>query len=170
MLSLILRGIGFGFGAAVMPGPLQSYLISTSLSQGWRRAIYVVLGPLLADAPIILVMTFLLSQVPDEILDVIQIFGGVFVLWLAWGTWQSIRSNALEFSDEGETTNTSTRRILIQAATLTLLSPGPYIFWGSVTGPILREGLEQSLLHAAAFMMGFYVTFLGLWVMPWSLS
>jgi hypothetical protein len=37
------------------------------------------------------------------------------------------------------------------------LSPGPYIFWSLVTGPILLRGWRVSPLHGVGFMLGFYV-------------
>ena len=37
MWLYLLQGIGFGFAAASQPGPFQTYLISQSISQGWRR-------------------------------------------------------------------------------------------------------------------------------------
>jgi len=47
------------------------------------------------------------------------------------------------------------------------LSPGPYIFWGTITGPILRDALNQSVAHGGVFLASFYITFLtilALWV------
>jgi threonine/homoserine/homoserine lactone efflux protein len=36
MLLYLLQGITYGFAAAVQPGPLQTYLISQTLRNGWR--------------------------------------------------------------------------------------------------------------------------------------
>ena len=40
-----------------------------------------------------------------------------------------------------------------------LLSPGPYLFWGTVNGPILINALHESVWHGAAFLLSFYGTF-----------
>jgi threonine/homoserine/homoserine lactone efflux protein len=45
---------------------------------------------------------------------------------------------------------------------MNLLSPGPYLFWATVNGPLLRDGLEQSIGHGAAFLIAFYGVFLGM--------
>ena len=38
------------------------------------------------------------------------------------------------------------------------LSPGPYIFWTLVTGPILLKGWRETPAHGVGFLFGFYVT------------
>ncbi|MBK7005984.1 MAG: hypothetical protein IPH37_13340 [Burkholderiales bacterium] len=38
------------------------------------------------------------------------------------------------------------------------LSPGPYIFWTLVTGPILVAGWRESPLYGIGFLGGFYLT------------
>lgn len=160
MIALITQGIGFGFAAASTPGPLQTLLISTTLGKGWQRGLVVVLSPLVTDAPIILVMAFLLGQLPDAILRGINIAGGLFVLWLAWGTWKALRSGT-HLGNDASATDISRRRTLMQAAGINMLSPGPYIFWGTVTGPLLMDALNESVVWAVAFLGSFYGAFLG---------
>ncbi len=159
MIVLIAQGIGFGLNAGVLPGPLQSFLISTTLSQGWRRGLMVVISPALVDAPIIILMTVFLNQLPPGVISLIQIIGGLFVLWLAWGTWRSLQAGTLVLTDENAAPQ-GKRRVLGQAMTINYLSPGPYIFWGTITGPLLVEALAQSVWVAAAFLLAFYGTFL----------
>ena len=38
------------------------------------------------------------------------------------------------------------------------LSPGPYIFWSLVTGPILIRGWRETPVNGIGFLLGFYVT------------
>jgi threonine/homoserine/homoserine lactone efflux protein len=45
---------------------------------------------------------------------------------------------------------------------LNFLNPAPYIFWGTVLGPMLLEAVAESAGHVAAFFLGFYGTFVGL--------
>ena len=165
MLSLISQGLGFGFIAGTSPGPMQSYLISTTLTNGWRRGILVVLSPLITDIPIILVMTFWLQKLPGDVLRVIQFAGGCFVLWLAWGMLRQWRAGTLVIRADMdapiiETERHAGRRTLQQAVMMNFLSPGPYIFWGTMTGPLLIQGLESSIWHALGFLLAFYGTFL----------
>jgi threonine/homoserine/homoserine lactone efflux protein len=159
MITLILQGAGFGFAAGTTPGPLTSYLITTTLSYGWRRGLMVILSPLLSDIPIIVLMVFVLGALSDSALRVLQVAGGCYVLWLAWRTWKS--SEAIR-NDDALDIPISGRKMLMQAAGINFLSPGPYIFWGIITGPTLRTALNQSVWQGVAFVGAFYAAFLGL--------
>jgi threonine/homoserine/homoserine lactone efflux protein len=161
MLELMVRGTSIGFSAGMTPGPLQAYLLSTTLNLGWKRSLPIVLSPLITDIPIIFVCVFLLGALPPLFITAIQLIGGLFVLWLAWGSYQSWRQGATIQASEDENAK-STTNPLPRAMMMNLLSPGPYIFWTLINGPLLIQALDNSLLHAAAFMVSFYGTFLAL--------
>jgi threonine/homoserine/homoserine lactone efflux protein len=161
MLELMVRGTSIGFSAGMTPGPLQAYLLSTTLNLGWKRSLPIVLSPLITDIPIIFVCVFLLGALPPLFITAIQLVGGLFVLWLAWGSYQSWRKGATLAADDDESAKPATNP-LPRAMMMNLLSPGPYIFWTLINGPLLIQALNNSLLHAAAFMFSFYGTFLAL--------
>jgi threonine/homoserine/homoserine lactone efflux protein len=164
MIGYLASGLSFGISAALMPGPLQTYLIQITLTRGWRVSLPLILVPILSDAPIILLTMLVLSQVPPEFVRVIQIVGGVFVLWLAYSTWKTIRNNPNAFSTTGENStfnvNDSSGRILLKMMGINLLSPGPYIFWSTVNGPMLTQALRESVLAGAALLIAFYGAFM----------
>jgi len=162
VIGLIAQAVGYGVAAGTSPGPLQSYLISTTLSQGWRRGMFVVLSPLIPDIPIIIVMTFLLQQLPEWLQRSLQFGGGCFVLWLAWGMLSEWQTGKQVIGDTSKLPEHGGRRTLGQAMVMNFLSPGPYIFWGTVTGPLLVESLEYSTWHGLAFLVAFYGTFLSI--------
>lgn len=163
MLSIIVLGMGYGFAAAVQPGPFQTYLISQSLRQGWRRTLPASLAPLLSDGPIILLPIILLpiillailvlSQLPAMWEHALHIAGGLYVLYLAWGAFKAWREqgmpdakDAMVRADHG----------LVKAALTNVLGPGPYLFWGMVTGPILLQGWREAPIRGVGFLLGFY--------------
>ena len=47
---------------------------------------------------------------------------------------------------------------MLKAALINMLSPGPYIFWTLVTGPILLAGWRETPLYGMGFLSGFYLT------------
>jgi threonine/homoserine/homoserine lactone efflux protein len=152
MWFYVLQGIGYGFAAAAQPGPFQTYLISQSLSKGWKRTLPAMLAPFVSDGPIITLCLLLLSQVPDWFQQFLYIAGGLFILFLAYGaykTWQ-------KFDVHAPIAESASRQSILQAATVNALSPGPYIFWSLVTGPILMRGWRESPIHGVGFMLGFY--------------
>ena len=159
----VLPAIGFGFAAGTALGPFTMYIISTTLTYGWRRGILVIFSPLLVDIPIIITMTFILGQLPDWGVRLIQIAGGAYTLWLAWATWKSLQKG-VNFDTQVDVP-TTTSDLMLRGFLMNALSPGPYIFWGTITGPLLRQALDLSLAHAASLMLAFYITFLSLLAM-----
>lgn len=166
LLFLIGRGIVLGFSAASVPGPLQAYVINTSLKSGWQQTLYIIVAPLVVDIPIIVAVLLALDALEDvvpQIINVIRIIGGFFVLYLAWGALQDFRHDRILTESPEELTSTSMNGFSVfgRAMLLNLLSPGPYLFWTTVSGPLLKQALETSIGHGAAFLIAFYSTFLG---------
>ena len=154
MWLYIAQGIVYGFAAAVQPGPYQTYLISQTLLKGWRRTLLAAFAPLVSDGPIITLCLLVLSQVPPWLQRFLYIAGGLFVLYLASGAYKSWKN----FDSHLPSTESKTRQNLLQAALMNVLSPGPYIFWSLITGPILIRGWRETPLHGLSFMLGFYIT------------
>jgi len=154
MLLYLLQGLALGFSAAASPGPLQAFLIHRALHSGWRRAAPVAFAPLLSDPPIILLIVFLLDQIPDWALRGLGLVGGFFIFYLVWGMWRDWR-RVPSPEPEGQTVNSLRKAIFIN-----LLSPGPYLFWTLICGPLLLEAGRRSIGHAAAFLAGFYGLFI----------
>lgn len=162
-IFLIGRGVSLGFAAAALPGPLQAYLLNTALTQGWRRSLFVVVSPLIVDIPIILAVLLALNTmeaVMPNIADIMQVVGGVFVLYLAWGALQDYRNNVSLTDPEAPATQQTARGTFTRALILNAVSPGPYLFWTTVNGPLLQQALERSAGHGVVFLLAFYVTFL----------
>lgn len=157
MLIYLLQGFGYGFAAAVQPGPFQTYVISQALNLGWRRALPAALAPLVSDGPIIALVLLVLSQVPDWLLRFLYIASGLFILYLARNAylgWRDFQSVAWENAPSG-------RGSLWRAAMMNVVSPGPYIYWSLVTGPILLAGWRQATSHGIGFLVGFYLAMVG---------
>jgi len=163
--AFILPGITLGLSAGVLPGALQAYLINTTLLYGWRRGLWVILSPLIVDGPLIIIVVFILGQLPDVALQVIRFLGGLLLLWIAWSAYQQYRAGVTLGGDVDESKRKeipSPLSVLGKSCLMNLLSPGPYLFWTTVNGPLLIDALELSFLHAVAFMLAFYVTFLSM--------
>src|ERR1043165_317782 len=154
MWFYILQGIGYGFAAAVQPGPFQTYLISQTLLKGWRRTLPASLAPLLSDGPIILLCLLVLTQVPLWLERFLHLAGGAFVLYLAYGAYQSWK----KFDVNALSTETEPPRSVLKAALINTLNPNPYIFWSLVSGPILLSGWHETPLYGLGFVASFYAT------------
>lgn len=153
MWIFLLQGVGFGLAAASQPGPLQTYLITQSVTRGWKRALPTALAPLVSDGPIILLCVLVLSQVPNWMQRFLYIVGGLFVLYLAYGSYKAWR----EFHEFQAQPETPAHQGILKAAITNALSPGAYIFWTLVTGPILVRGWREAPINGIGFLLGFYV-------------
>src|SRR5262245_46443738 len=147
MWLYILQGIGYGFAAGVQPGPLQTYIISQTLIKGWRRVLPAALAPLISDGPIIAICLLVLSQVPLWLQRFLYIAGGIFVLYLAYGAYQTWKN----FDPNIPSTESGAQQSILKAAFVNILSPSPYIFWTLVTGPILLEGWRRTPVYGLGF-------------------
>ncbi|HEY5156400.1 MAG TPA: LysE family transporter [Anaerolineales bacterium] len=144
----------YAFAAAVQPGPFQTYLISQTLTNGWRHTIPAAFAPLLSDGPIIALVLLVLSRMPGWLVQVLQCAGGVFLLYLAVGAFKTWRDFNVEKTNKVQ----SSRQTVLKAAMVNLLNPAPYIGWSLVMGPLLLKGWREAPAYGIALMIGFYTT------------
>lgn len=154
MLSYLLQGIGYGFAAAAQPGPFQTYLISHTLTKGWKQSLLIAFAPLVSDGPIIVLVLLVLSQVPLWMQRFLYIAGGLFILYLAYGAYTSWKN----FDSNIAPSTSGAQQSILKGALMIVISPGPYVYWSLVTGPILLKGWRETPLHGLGFLIGFYVT------------
>ena len=157
MLAYILSGLSYGFTAVVSPGPLQAFFLSQTLKNGRLKTLPAALAPLISDGPIIVLVLFILSQVPEGALRVIRIVGGLFILYLAWGAYRHFRAG----DETAEAEEPQASGSLMKAVVTNLLSPVPYIFWSTVLGPLLLSGWQESPATGIVFMLAFYGMLVG---------
>jgi len=157
MIAYFIQGLLLGLPAAASPGPLQAFFLSETMRVGWRRTLPTALAPLISDLPIILLVLLILTRTPDWLLRFIRIGGGLFLLYLAASYIVSFRRG----SQDESTPEQPIRSSVFKAALTNLLNPNPYIFWGIVAGPILLSALRQSASLGLSFILGFYGTLIG---------
>ena len=141
MFFYLLQGLTLGFSAGVSPGPLQAYFLSQTLKMGWKRTLPAAFAPLISDGPIILLVLWVLTQTPPWLLRGLQIAGGGFILYLAWGAFQTFRRPLTSTPDPAQSAaKMGNGQTLRQATVMNLLNPNPYMFWSTTLGPIVITG------------------------------
>ena len=151
MSTYLILGMAYAFAAAVQPGPLQTYLISQTLSHGWRRTLPAAFSPLISDGPVIVLVLLVLSRVPAWLAQGLRLAGGVFVLYLAWGAARAWRGYGTQKMAPAPSS-------LLRAALVNVLNPNPYISWSLVLGPLLLKGWREAPANGVALLVGFYGT------------
>ena len=150
MREAIFLGGGFALAAALQPGPLRAFLLASVAQRGWKRTLPAAFSPLLSGGPIALLVLFVLNRLPATLDLVLQAAGGVFLLYLAWANYRQWRGQTPTNADSG---GGAAPRTLVQAATVNILNPNPYLGWSLVLGPAVRYGgsraRSSATIHAA---------------------
>jgi threonine/homoserine/homoserine lactone efflux protein len=154
MLSYLIFGITYAFAAAVQPGPFLTYLISQTLSKGWRHTLPACFAPLLSDGPIIVLVLFLLSQIPLWLVRFLHFGGALFLFYLAVGSYKSWKN----FNADILTNVKTGKQTLLKATFVNILNPAPYLGWSLVMGPLFLKGYHESPINGIALLVSFYVT------------
>lgn len=172
IVPYLSQGLGLGFLAGVTIGPFLGYIINIVLTRGWRRSVALASIPPVVDTPIIIGMVFILGTLPEFVLDIMSIVGGSFLLWLGWVTWKDNRqARDLKTRDISETgrfkvdglIGTSLGTIYLRGMLVNVLNPAPYLFWSTVSGPILLDGMRDGgIAYVMAFLIAYYTVFIAL--------
>jgi len=158
MLALITQGASFGLVAGVLPGPFQAYIINCTLMLGWRKSLKIAFAPVIADIPIIIICAFLLRQIPPEAVRILQIVGGLYSMLIAYSAYRDLRAGTRIAANTSEAVQ---ERSLRQALLMIWLGPNPWLFWSTMLGPLLVQGMRDSPFTAIAFLLSFYGLFIG---------
>jgi threonine/homoserine/homoserine lactone efflux protein len=90
-------------------------------------------------------------------LQAVQIGGGLLLIYFAWRAANAYRS----FSEDAFLDPRPKSQNLGEAALVNALSPGPWIFWSLIAGPILLEAGEQRTSLGILFLLSFYSMLVG---------
>ena len=157
MLAYLIQGLILGATAAMQPGPLQAYLLSLTTRYGWQRALPATFAPLISDGPILILVFLVLTSMPPLVLHALQVAGGLFLIYLAYGAFKNFRTaTSMEPGDEDPEGH-----IVLKAALINFLSPNPYIFWATIAGPIFISGWQEAPRFGIGFLVAFYVAIIG---------
>ena len=146
----IVQGISLGLAVAIAPGPLQAYLLGQAVRYGPRHTLPLILAPVISDVPIIALVLFTLAFLPDWALRSLQIGGGIVLLYLAWESYTHLRRPPVGNPDSRQAGQSFIKAVLMNG-----LSPGPYIFWFTIAGPIFRTGYGINPWLGWAYLTGF---------------
>jgi threonine/homoserine/homoserine lactone efflux protein len=156
LISHILKAAAIGFSAGVTPGPLQAAFLSFTIKGGWKKALPAAFAPLVTDGPVALLVLLVLNNLPESFLQILQIGGGLFLLYLAWDALQAYR----HYQTIQEAPTTTGLGVLLKATLMNLLAPGPWLFWSLINGPNLLRVWAISPWWGAAYLVSFYGVFI----------
>ena len=153
MIESIFLGAGFAIAAAIQPGPLQAFLLSSVAQRGWKRTLPASFAPLISDGPIALIVLLVLNQVPTSVSIFLQAAGGFLLLYLAWSSFEQWRRQP----EAGNNDAGSIPQTLLQASMVNLLNPNPYLGWSLVLGPAAINAWRADPINAVVLISSFYI-------------
>ncbi|MFN8458886.1 MAG: LysE family transporter [Anaerolineae bacterium] len=157
MLLYFLQGLTWGMSATATPGPFQAFLLAQTLQNGWKRTWPASFAPLLSDGPIIALVLWVLVQTPAWLLNILQVAGGLFILYLVFEMLTSLQKGQPTLVASTQ----ASRQSFFKAVLMNALSPGPYLFWSIIAGPLVLQGWQQSPVTGLSFVVGFYLALIG---------
>jgi len=164
-VEALLIGLILGLGSGVSPGPLLALAISTTLRRGLRAGLVIASAPLVTDTLFIVLTVTILSQLPTSVIAGLSLVGAVVIAWFAWENAREARTadiSQLRRAPVSSGRFTHLARVpLVQAVTVNILNPAPWLFWISAGAPILIGFAGDGLPLAIAFLIGFYVAIVG---------
>ncbi len=157
MFSSLLLGSGLAFAAALQPGPLQAYFLSSVAQRGWRRTLPAAFAPICSDGPIVLTVLLVLTRLPVAFARLMQAAGGLLLLYFAWSAYRQWRRGPAPEIEHGK----SGSRTLLEAMGINLINPNPWLGWTLVMGPALLAAWNDSPASGIAFLVSFYGVIVG---------
>lgn len=151
----LISGTVFGLSAGFSPGPLTALVISETLKHNAAEGAKIAMAPLITDLPIIVAGVWAVSLAAGAswALGLIALVGGGYLARLGW--------ESLRFRGVSGETETVPPRSFRRGVIANLLNPNPYLFWGTVGGPLLAQALTHSPAAAALFLVPFYGLLVG---------
>ena len=169
-MDLFLLGAGMGIVGGVTPSPLHMIALAQVALKRWLVAILVLVGaPLSVDTALLLLTFFFYQYIPSHIAHYVAYVGGVTLLCFgAYALLEHRRKTQQQMARSATLTHAS-----VSVATLAeLASPGTWVYWLTIAGPILNEGKKAGYGHIVPFFAGSLVGYYGaavlaLWLLAW---
>jgi hypothetical protein len=158
-MDLLIIGVGMGIVGGLVPSPLHMIALSQVSLGHWGRALRVLIGaPLLVDGCLLLVTIFFFRFIPAGIAHYVAYFGGVALIGFAvYSLWEMCTKTQHEIADSTALNYAS----LSVALFAEVASPGTWVYWITVAGPLIAEGRQKGYGAIAPFFVGGIVGFYG---------
>jgi threonine/homoserine/homoserine lactone efflux protein len=158
-MDLLLLGAGMGIVGGVMPSPLHMIALAQVALKRWFVAILVLVGaPLSVDGSLLLLTFFFYRYIPSNIAHYVAYVGGVALI--GFGTFSLLETRHKTPQQMGH--SSALTHASVSVATLTeLASPGTWVYWLTVAGPIIAEGRRSGYWHIVPFFAGSVVGYYG---------
>jgi len=148
-MEAFLLGATLGLAAGISPGPLLALVIREAINKGATAGILAATAPLITDSWAVFLAWTLGAALPGWAISLIQIIGGIYIIYLGV---IGLRS-PISIQDAHDSTGS-----LRAAVLMNLTNPHMYVFWFLVGAPLLHQLRGSGI---SAFLLGFYLLIVG---------
>ncbi|MGA3328164.1 MAG: hypothetical protein ABSF45_27245 [Terriglobia bacterium] len=158
-MDLFIFGAGMGIAGGLVPSPLHMVALSQVALGRWGRAICVLIGaPLMVDGCLLMATCLFYRFIPSGIAHYVAYVGGVALISFAgYALWEMRGKTQHEMADSAALTYASVSVALLAE----VASPGTWVYWLTIAGPIIAEGRQSGYGHVVLFIVGGVVGFYG---------
>jgi len=158
-MDLFILGAGMGIVGGLVPSPLHMIALSQVALGRWGRAIYVLIGaPLMVDGCLLMVTSLFYRFIPSGIAHYVAYVGGVALISFACFSLWEMRGKTQHEMAHSATLSYASVSVALLAE---VASPGTWVYWLTVAGPILGEGRRHGYGHVVPFFLGGLIGFYG---------
>ena len=158
-MDLFILGAGMGVVGGIFPNPLLMIALTQVALGRWLRAIGVLIGaPLAVDGCLLLLTCFFYGFIPAAIAHDVAYVGGVVLIGFAcYSLWELRHRTPTQLANSVSMSYASVSVALLSEVS----SPGTWVYWLTIAGPILAEGRQHGYGHVIPFFVGGLVGFYG---------
>jgi len=158
-MDLLILGAGMGIVGGLIPKPLHMIALSQVALGRWARALNVlIVAPLMVDVCLLLVTCLFYRFIPSGIAHYVAYVGGVTLIGFASCSLWELRGKTPSEMASSATLSYASVSVALLAE---VASPGTWVYWLTIAGPILAEGRQHGYAHVVPFFVGSGVGFYG---------
>jgi threonine/homoserine/homoserine lactone efflux protein len=149
VIEILAMAFTIGLTGALAPGPTLVATVNSSLKSGWTAGPKVALGHALVELFVFLLIVMGLAAAAQQYSRFIAVLGGLALIAFGLLTVKGSKKASLDTPTSNSAQNPYLAGVLTSAA-----NPYFWIWWLSIGGAMVIDGLKGGLFLACLFMIG----------------
>lgn len=152
MLSIFFSAFVIGLSGAMMPGPLLTYTINSSLKEGVKAGPLLILGHAILELLLIILLFLGLNRLFQMSIfsGSVGIIGGGILFYMGYGMVKSAWKQTLSI----ETAPASTYGLIVPGAVISLSNPYWILWWATIGMNYIISSSSLGIAGISAFYLG----------------
>jgi threonine/homoserine/homoserine lactone efflux protein len=155
LLLIFMTALWVAFSGAIMPGPLLTITIEEAATNGWKAAIFLIVGHAILELILIACLYFgFASLLADELfIRVVRGLGGVFLLWMGYAMVKGAYAGTSMPDLEAKASSVGFRPVM-QGIVTSLSNPYWILWWATIGAGFVVGALNKGTIALTSFYFG----------------